>query len=235
MLLKSITALVTSAVLGLAIASPVTAADDETWDGLAQVKAKNVDAAYLLPGADFRPYGKVIIDPPQVSFRKNWLRDQNRSVSSVSARITSSDMEEIQSAMSEGFEEILAADFAKAGWDVVIEPGPDVLRLTPVLLNVDIAAPDKMTAGRTRTYTVQAGEATLALEVRDAETNMLLGRAVDRRKTTDYGNTLMITNRVTNRAEFERLMKRWSSILVDGLAGLKDASPLGLRADQEGR
>jgi len=219
-------------LMAVVAALPVSAADQEaTWDGLTAVKAKNVDAAYLLQGADFRPYTKVIIDPPQVSFRKNWQRDQNRSASTLSGRITSADMERIQAAMSEGFEEILAADFAKAGWDVVIEPGPDVLRLTPVLMNVDIAAPDKLTPGRTVTYTVQAGEATVAIEVRDAETNMLLGRAVDRRRTTDYGNQLMITNRVTNRAEFERMMKRWSNIFVDGLAGLKDASPLGLKAE----
>lgn len=229
---KAIAGMAIMTVMAAALALPASAADeDATWDGLTKVKAKNVDVAYLLEGADFRAYNKVIIDPPQVSFRKNWQRDYNRSTSSLSSRITSDDMERIQTAMSEGFEEILAADFAKAGWDVVIEPGPDVLRLTPVLMNVDIAAPDVLSPGRTVTYTVQAGEATVAIEVRDAETNMLLGRAVDRRRTTDYGNQLMITNRVTNRAEFERMMKHWSQIFVSGLAGLKDASPIGARAE----
>lgn len=232
MWLNRMTVVIAAAVLGVAVMSPAGAADEETWDGLMKVKSKQVDAAYLLQGADFRAYGKVIIDPPSVSFRKNWQRDINRSATTLSQRLTSDDVERIQTAMSEGFQEILAADFARAGWDVVINPGPDVLRLTPVLMNVDIAAPDTMSPGRTRTYTVQAGEATVALEVRDAETNMLLGRAVDRRKTTDYGNMLMITNRVTNRAEFERLMKRWSEIFVGGLAGLKDASPIGGRADE---
>ena len=232
MSIKSFAALVTAGLLSLGLVAHVASAKEDTWDGLTKVKTKTLDSAYLLQGADFRAYSKVIIDSPQVAFRKNWQRDQNRGVTSPSARITSSDMEKITEAMSEGFEQILAADFAKAGWEVVIEPGPDVLRLTPMLVNVDIAAPDKMTASRTTTYTVQAGEATVALEVRDAETNMLLGRAVDRRKTTDYGNTLMITNRVTNRAEFERMMKRWSEIFVGGLAGLKDASPVGVRADQ---
>lgn len=232
MSIGSLKILVMAGLLSLAAAAPGAFAQDETWDGLTRVKSNSLDSAYLRQGADFRAYGKVIIDAPQVEFRKNWQRDQNRSASSLNTRITSSDVERIREAMSEGFEQILAADFARAGWDIVIEPGPDVLRLTPVLMNVDVTAPDAMTAGRTRSYTVQAGEATVALEVRDAETNMLLGRAVDRRVAGDYGNMLMIANRVTNRIEFERLMKRWSGIFVGGLAALKDASPIGGRTEQ---
>ena len=35
------------------------------WDGLVEVKAKQLDLAYLLPGADFRPYTKVLLDEPE--------------------------------------------------------------------------------------------------------------------------------------------------------------------------
>jgi len=70
-----------------------------------------------------------------------------------------------------------------------------VLRLTPLLVNVYVNAPDKPTAGRTDTYTVQAGEATAALEIRDAETGQLLGRAIDRRYTSSQGDLLTLTNR----------------------------------------
>ena len=218
--------------LAMTVAAPVLA-EEETWDGLVKVDSKRVQAAYLRPGADFRVYTKVVIDPPVVEFRKNWQRDINRSASTLSRRLTSSDVEKIRSAFSEGFEEILAAGFARAGWDVGIADGPDVLRITPVLVNVYMNAPEKMAPGMSTTYTVQAGEATLALEIRDAETGQLLGRAVDRRRTSNYGSVLMVTNRVTNRAEFERLLKGWTEILVDGLAGLKDASPLGMRADDQ--
>lgn len=233
MWLRNMAAIAAAAALGLAAVSPVLAAEEETWDGLTKVDSKKVQAAYLLEGADFRVYTKVIIDPPEVSFRKNWQRDINRSASTLSQRLTSSDVERIREAFREGFREILAAEFAKAGWDVGVAPGPDVLRLTPVLLNVYVNAPDTMSPGVSVTYTVEAGEATVALEIRDAETNMLLGRAVDRRRTTSYGNQLMITNRVTNRADFERLLKRWAQIFVDGLAGLKAASPLGMRAEDQ--
>jgi hypothetical protein len=42
----------------------------DTWDGLVEVKPKRMDAAYLLPGADFRSYTKVMIDPSEVAFRE---------------------------------------------------------------------------------------------------------------------------------------------------------------------
>ena len=225
--------LAVASVMALTVIVPVTAAEEETWDGLVKIDAKRVQVAYLRPGADFRVYTKVIIDPPIVEFYKNWQRDINRSVSTLGARLNSSDVERIRTAFSEGFEEILAAGFAKAGWEVGVAEGPDVLRVTPLLLNVYVNAPDKMTPGMSTTYTVRAGEATLALEIRDAETDQLLGRAVDRRRTSDYGGVLMSSNRVTNRAEFERLLKGWTEILVDGLAELKEASPLGMRADDQ--
>ena len=52
----------------LALAGVVSAADmPENWDGLVEVKPKRMDAAYLLPGADFRSYTKVMIDPSEVN------------------------------------------------------------------------------------------------------------------------------------------------------------------------
>ena len=57
---------------------PVGQATETNWDGLVRVKAKKLDYVYLAPEADFRRYTKVLIDPTEVSFRKNWQRDQNR-------------------------------------------------------------------------------------------------------------------------------------------------------------
>ena len=218
--------LIAGGLLALVAASSARA-EDETWDGLTRVSSKRLERVYLRPGADFRIYTKVIIDPPQVAFRKDWEQDVNRGVREPGRRITQSDVQRIQRALSEGFEKILSADFAKAGWQVVKAPGPDVLHLTPLLLNVDATAPQKTTASRVDTYTVQAGQATVALEARDADTNMLLGRAVDRQDTVQFGGKLMITDRVTNQADFESLLRGWSTVFVEGLGALKEASPIG--------
>ena len=47
-------------------------------DGLALVEGTQVGAAYVQPGADFTQYQRVAITDVEVSFKKNWMRDQNR-------------------------------------------------------------------------------------------------------------------------------------------------------------
>jgi len=226
MLRKLMAGLAAVLILAAVAVSPALAAEEETtWDGLQKVKSKRLDTAYLLPGADFRVYTKVMIDPLEVAFRKNWERDMNRGSRSARQRVSAEDAERIRKEMGEAFLQVLVEDFRKAGWDVVEAPGPDVLRLRPGLVDVWINAPDTMQAGRSYTYTVEAGEATLALEARDSETGQLLGRAVDRRRTGDTG-TWTWTTSVSNRAEFTNMFRQWSRILTNGMEALKEASPI---------
>ena len=60
------------------------AQESGNWDGLVEVKPKRLDAAFLLPGADFRTYKKIMMDPVEVAFEKNWVRDYNRDASTLS-------------------------------------------------------------------------------------------------------------------------------------------------------
>jgi uncharacterized protein YpmB len=64
MLNKILSGIVLAAVLAVTVAPvPAQAADEEaTWEGLQKVKSKRMDKAYLLPGADFREYTKVMLD-----------------------------------------------------------------------------------------------------------------------------------------------------------------------------
>jgi hypothetical protein len=212
--------------LAAVLVAPAFAADEaSTWDGLQKVKSKRVDTAYLLPGADFRGYNKVLLDPIQVAFTKNWQRDINRSSPGARQRVSTEDADRIRQEMSEGFRETLVKSFQKVGYEVVTEAGPDVLRLTPVLVDVYVNAPDTIQSGRSYNYTIEAGEATMALEVRDAETGQLLGRAVDKRRTGQTG-TFMWTTSVSNRAEFQRVFDKWAGILADGMVSLKEQSPI---------
>ncbi len=214
------------ALVAVALLQPARAADEEpAWDGLVKVKSRRVDDMYLLPGADFRGYTRVILDPIQVSFRKDWQEEMNRGVRSARPRVTAEDAERIRRQMGDAFAGILADEFVRAGFEIADAPGPDVLRLTPLLMDLFVAAPDTERAVRMETYTLEAGEATMALEVRDAETNQLLGRSVDERGT-GRSTTMTWTTSVTNRSEFDRLFRRWASILAGGMSSLKAASPI---------
>jgi len=230
MLRSILTGLALAAVLATSLVSPAQAADqDKTWDGLERVKSKKMDEVYLLPRADFRAYDKVMVDPIDVSFSKNWVRDMNDTSRSMRPIVLPEDVERIRKGMADGFKDILLRDLKKAGYDVVDHPGPDVLRLKPVLIDVYINAPDTARAGRVDSYTLEAGEATLAIEAHDSQTGQLLGRAVDHRRTGRMG-TWTWTTRVSNRAEFDRIFGIWSKIIVDGFASLKEASPIAAHA-----
>ena len=64
-----------------------TAAPPVEWDGLQRVQAKRFALVYIPPGADFRQYTKVMIEPTEVAFQKNWRRDYNSSVRDLGAKV----------------------------------------------------------------------------------------------------------------------------------------------------
>ena len=82
-----------------------------------------------------------------------------------------------------------------------------------------------MGAGRSRSYTANAGEATMILELRDSMTNALLGRVLDRRETRESVG-MQQANRVTNTSDFRLLFRSWASVCVKGLETLKTHSPV---------
>jgi hypothetical protein len=195
-------------------------------DALVKVKVKKADQAYLLPGADFTTYKKVIIVPAEVAFQKNWLRDINNQSMSLSRRLSDKDAQKILEAARSGFDEIWAEAFKAAGYEVVTTPGSDVLKLVPSVFNLYINAPDVQSAGRSKSYTVEAGQASLSLDVRDSVSGTLLGRVIDSRTAgTDMG-TLQWTTSVSNRSDFGILFKNWAKIVANGLGELAKASPL---------
>jgi hypothetical protein len=203
------------------LASAAFAQDAENWDGLVQVKGKRLDAVFLLPGADFRAYKKVMMDPVEVAFVKNWARDYNRDAATLSQRLDQEDIDRIAQGARDAFTE----EYKKAGLEFTTEPGPDVLRLRPGVVDLYVTAPDNMTSGRSRTYTVESGHATLFLEVRDSTTGALLGRALDKRATRDTGR-IQTSNRVTNLSDFKVLFRQWADISIKGFNELRELSPV---------
>lgn len=220
-LLKQLAALGWALTFGTALASD----PPESWDGLVEVESKRMDAAFLLPGADFRPYAKVMIDPTEVAFRKDWMRSVNEDRRDLSRRVTEQDAEKILEAARSNFDDLFAEAFTKAGYPVVTTPGPDVLRISTAVLNLYVNAPDVASSGRSMTFTTEAGEASLVVEARDSTTGALMGRVLDRRETRGTAR-MQVSTSVSNRAEFRALFKQWAEISVKGLEELKAQSPV---------
>jgi hypothetical protein len=208
----------------LVLSLPALAATSPELDGLVEVKPKRMDEAWLLPGADFRPYSAVLIDMPDVAFDKDWMRNMNET-RSLSHRVSQEDAAKIAAATRAGLVEVFQEEFRKAGYSIATAPGAGVLRLSPAIIRLYINAPDIMAPGRSQTYTIDAGEATLVLKARDSVSGALLGMAVDRREARGTGFVTW-TNSVTNRSDFRRLFQQWAMTCIKGLDELKAASPV---------
>jgi len=182
-------------------------------EGLQAIKSKDLDMVYARPGATLGGYKKVMLDPVEVSFSKNW--DPTRTGSNI--KLGQAERESIRTGVAkithEQFAKLLQA---KDGYPVVTAAGPDVLRVKVRVLNLYVNAPDAGAAGRTRTYTMSAGEATLFLELFDSETGQILARVIDRRESRN-NNLLMLSGSVPNAAEAEALAAQWAHVLRKAL------------------
>lgn len=215
-----------AALVALAVLSAVPAAvAQDADDGLEPVRSKRFAEAYLLPGADFRPYSRVLVEPVSVSFKPGWLHEVGSATGSrARPRLTEQDLARMEEWLAADLARALEKALADAGFELATGPGPDVLRITPRLREVFLNAPES--AGEVapmRQYARRVGEATIVLEARDSELGVLLGRAIDRRWTTDR-DRLELVNETINRSEFGRLFDRWARRAAEGLQGLQAAS-----------
>src|SRR3954452_2870884 len=108
----------------LAISSTAGFADEPaTWDGLVHVKSKKVEALYLLPNVDFRPYTQVMFDPPQVAFRKNWVQNYNASQDDFDSQVSNTYVTRATALASKYLVKVFPETFGRAGVTVATAPG----------------------------------------------------------------------------------------------------------------
>jgi len=207
---------ITALCAGLAL-SPVAFAakeppPDVTEDGLHLYKQTKERLAYVRPGATFTQYKKVTLLDCYVEFSKDWVKDYNRDQRDPSRQIRDSDLDRAKSALQKDFKRIFTEELQEGGrYQVVDSGGPDVLVLRPALINIEVNAPDLMTAGRSVTYVESAGAMTIYLELWDSASNTLLARVMDGQVDPSFYRQR--SSSVTNRAAAERMMRRWADEL----------------------
>ena len=185
-------------------------------DGLELVKKTRSTALYVRPAASLAQYNRVAILDCPVAFRKNWERDQNEERVDPMNRINKKDMDRIKTELSREFLRIFTRELQdKGGYTVVDSGAEDVLILRPAIINLDVTAPDKMTPGMSETFTTGAVSMTLYLELYDSVSSQIIARFVD--ADGDREGTMMVANRVTNKAAADRVLTRWADRLRKGL------------------
>jgi hypothetical protein len=182
-------------------------------DGLEKIKVKDIDLAYARPGATLAAYKSVMLEPVDVSFHKDW--DPSRTGSRL--KLSKDERENIRTGVAKVvYDEFAKTLQSKGAYTMAKDAAPDVLRVKVKILNLYVNAPDTMTAGRSRTFTVSAGEMTMFMELYDSETGAVLARVVDRREGRNTGQWQM-SGSVVNVGEAQAIASTWARILKNAL------------------
>ena len=203
------------ATLGAAVAALSQAASPATYEGLVAVQSRELDEFYLRPNADLAAYRKIVIDPVQVTFHKDWNKDFVDPHGSM-RRLSQDDVRRIADDTASALQSAVAEAFRARGYEIAAAPAPGVLRLSPSITDLYVnAAEDLARGGTTKSFTKDAGEATLVLEARDSVSGTLLSRVVDRRtaretKGTQIGDVRRTTS-VSNNFWFDATFRRWAA------------------------
>lgn len=177
---------------------------ETTVDGLERVQAKQVDTLYVKQGASLAHYTQVMLDSVELAFKADW---QARH-----PEVTASDITRIRSQGAGVFYEIFSAALTRQhGYPITAQPGPDVLRISATISELDVAATPG-TGGAQRMHVVSPSDLTLLMELRDSQSGALLVRAVDKEKGRTFGN-LTVEDAVSNSAEARRALEMWAGLL----------------------
>lgn len=187
-------------------------------EGMVLQKGKDAQVVYLKPGATFGQYNQVAIIDAYVEFSENWQRDYNRDVRGVQGRVSTKDMDRMKAAMSAEFKKVFTEELQKNGGYEVVDANapsaPGLLIIRPAIANLQVSAPDLLSADMRTTVVRSAGQMTIYLELWDSSTDTILARVMDAQEDDGMGR---VANRATNKAAADEILKEWAVKLREHL------------------
>ena len=224
MSLKSLLS-VAAAALSLLIAAGTLAASSlpaVSHDGLVLMKDTKLRAVYMKPGANLDEYDKVAPPPPPPPPKKNWQRNYNDTTASLSDRVTDQDMKNIRTELATEFNKVFTKVLTEDGHQMVTEGGAGVLIVQPAIVNLVVTSPDTNQVGMQENFSASAGQMTLYMQLHDGKTGDIIARIIDPKAA---GNDFVqMRNSVTNRADAQRVLRRWATILSKHLGSVTSAT-----------
>jgi hypothetical protein len=194
--------------------------DETTADGLVRVPARSVAGVYRAPEATFFQYRRIILEPPSVSFAKDWTEKH--------PKVSPAEIMRIRTETVRLFRDEFAREFVKRGsYKFADEPAPDVLLVVPAIEELNIMAPEAGDAPGERTYlTGRPVTMKVTGDIRDAMTGKVVGRVITYHppEQNPY-NELRIANRITTAQEQRRVFSEWSLIAREAIDVAKAAKP----------
>ena len=186
-------------------------AEEVTADGLTRVPSRASGGVYRNLSVDFTPYKRVILEPPTIEFVSAW-REAHREVSD-------SELMRLQGEAVKLFQDEFKRALVDRGpYEFADAPAPDVILVTPRVVDLDIPAPDVGNAVDTKTYTPGPVKMQVTGDLRDSATNALLGRIIIFEGQGRYGNyELRLANRASNAHEMRIGFGKWAKMVHEAL------------------
>ena len=224
-LLQGVAMILTATLLmsGVAVAAEKEELPQTTPEGLNLVTSTKQRVVYLADDVDFSVYDKVIIIDSAVAFAKNWQRDYNRNQRDLSRKIKDTDVTRIKESVATEFKKVFTQTMTDSGIEVVSEPVTGALILRPAIINLVVSAPNVQSSSRTRTYTANAGQMTLYLEIYDSVSGALLAKVMDARSASRTGPSMAYASSTSNIMEADRILKRWATEIASHFGAAKEA------------
>ena len=185
---------------------------------LYEVANPNVRVAYIDPYVDYDQYKKIMVTP--LNF------DTMEIVQPSSARFNTKFTlnEEEREKLNEIYQKMMLENLEKKGnFEIVQNPGPDVLTLSVYVKQIKPNAPKDDISSRgvvqSTIYTKGAGSMTIAANVFDSTSGKELARISDSKESSDMWG---VNNRVTNLGDISIAFADWARKFNTALKNLHD-------------
>ncbi len=167
---------------------------------------------FVKPGVDLHPYDKVMLEPVIVRVGLMSPRTPDRETIALAKQ---------------SFREIFESELGRSEvYELVTEPGPDVLRVTPQLVDLVITTPPGPRSPDERLIISSAGEVTLVLELSDSRTHAVLVRAFDRRSLGNETGSAFRDQAGAGLSNARLIFVQWAQRLRGWLDAVREIPPL---------
>lgn len=180
--------------------------------GLQRAQVPGLGLAYVRPGVSLAGYDRVLLEPVDVAFRRDWHPYRTGSWIPLGP----DEREALRSEVARSVQQAFANGLPQRGLAAAGEAAPGVLRLKLRVVDLYLNNPSIPTAGRSRVLAVSSGEMTLLAELSDARTGEVLLRAGDWQDMRNTGR-LLPSNDIRTGWDVDRVAQGWAASLADAL------------------
>jgi len=183
-----------------------------TPDGLHLVKWEPFAVTFVKPGADLQRYDKVLVQEVTVSYKTPPRKDRfEQGGMDPNYALPDSAVRSLKQYFHKAFVDALGQS---QDFEVTDAPGPDVLRISGHIVNLEISVPPLMDQDLDDTdYTNSSGQMTLVLDARDSQSGEALVRVgqTESIQMTDGG--FYQSDPVTNSMAVQQMLQTWANDL----------------------